>query len=92
MLRLELRVGYMQSVSVPSLIGPLLHQEGLNPDDLIYVIGHQRPLPPTRWRRPYHPLLNLYCFLMRNAERRIDRFDLPARRTLEIGYIVRLDH
>ncbi len=90
-LRLEVHVGYMQSVSLPSLIGPALQQEGLNSEELVYVVGHERPLPPRRWRRPQDLLLSLYCILVRNAERRNDSFDLPPRRTLMVGYSMPLD-
>ncbi|GAB5469877.1 MAG: KUP/HAK/KT family potassium transporter [Rhodospirillales bacterium] len=90
-LRVELHVGYMQGTSLPSLIGPLLGEQGLDSNEVVYVVGHERPLPPRRWRRPRDLLLSLFCLLVRNAERRNDRFDLPPRRTLEVGYSIRLD-
>ncbi len=90
-LRLEVHVGYMQSISLPSLIGPVLQEQGLKPETMVYVVGHERPLPPKRWRRPQDLLLSLFCFLVRNAERRNDNFDLPPRRTLLIGYSIPLD-
>ena len=91
LLRIELHVGYMQGVSLPSLIGPLLQKLEIGADDLVYVVGHERPLPPRRWRHLRDPLLSLFCFLVHNAERRSDRFDLPPRRTLEVGYSIRLE-
>ncbi len=90
-LRIELHVGYMQAISLPSLIGPTLHEEGLNPEEMVYVVGHERPLPPRRWRHPRDLLISLFCLLVRNSERRTDRFDLPPRRTLQVGYSIRLD-
>lgn len=91
LLRLELHVGYMQSISLPSLIGPALLAEGLNSEEMVYVVGHERPLPPRRWRHPRDLLLSLFCLLVRNSERRTDRFDLPPRRTLQVGYSIMLD-
>jgi len=91
LLRIELHVGYMQRVSLPSMIGPLLSELGIGGESLVYVAGHERPVPPRRWRRWRDPLLSLFCFLVRNAERRNDRFDLPPRRTLEVGYSIRLE-
>ncbi len=90
-LRLELRVGYMQAISLPSLIGPTLHEQKLDSEELVYIVGHERPLPPRRWRRPRDIMLSLFCLLVRNAERHTDRFDLPPRRTLQVGYSIRLD-
>jgi len=85
-LQVTLRVGYMQQVNVPAMLGPCLHERGIEPDDVIYVIGHERLLPPKKIRRIDHLWLLLFAFLSRNAERIADRFDLPARRTLEVGY------
>jgi len=90
MIRIDLHVGYMQSVSLPSLLGPVLREQQINPDDIIYVVGHERPLPPPKIKRPQDILLTLFCMLVRNAERRADRLDLPIRRTLELGYRIQL--
>lgn len=85
-LRVTMTVGYMQQVNVPAMLGPCLRERGIEPDEVVYVIGHERLLPPKKIRRLEHLWLLLFAFLSRNAERVADRFDLPARRTLEIGY------
>ncbi len=50
-LGLALHVGCMQTNSLLSLIGPVLHEQGRNPEEMIHVVGHEQPLPPRRWLR-----------------------------------------
>ncbi|MEO1190565.1 MAG: KUP/HAK/KT family potassium transporter [Pseudomonadota bacterium] len=91
LLRVDLHIGYMQATSLPSLLGPVLRDAEIDSNNVVYVVGHERPIAPKHWRRLRDPLLSLFCLLVRNAERRNDSFDLPPRRTLEVGYSIRMD-
>lgn len=88
--RVDLRFGYMQPIDVPSVIGPALSARGIDPDAAVYVIGHERIIPPDEIVRPQDVLAHAFAFLARNAERSVDRFGLPRARTVEIGYPVKL--
>ncbi|MEW6256167.1 MAG: KUP/HAK/KT family potassium transporter [Pseudomonadota bacterium] len=88
--RVDLRFGYMQQIDVPSVLGPALSARGIDPDEAIYVIGHERIIPPEEILRPRDLLGHVFAFLARNAERSVDRFGLPRNRTMEIGYPVKL--
>ncbi len=88
--RADLRFGYMQQIDVPSVLGPALSARGIDPDAAIYVIGHERILPPDEVTRLADVVAHVFAFLARNAERSVDRFGLPRARTMEIGYPVRL--
>lgn len=88
--RVDLRFGYMQQIDVPSVLGPALSARGVDPDEAIYVIGHERIIPPDEILRPRDFVGHLFAFLARNAERSVDRFGLPRGRTMEIGYPVKL--
>ncbi len=88
--RVDLRFGYMQQIDVPSVLGPALSARGIDPDEAIYVIGHERIIPPDEILRPRDLVGHVFAFLARNAERSVDRFGLPRSRTMEIGYPVKL--
>ncbi|TCT08265.1 potassium transporter Kup [Aquabacter spiritensis] len=88
--RVDLRFGYMQQIDVPSVLGPALSARGIDPDDAIYVIGHERIIPPEEILRPRDFVGHIFAFLARNAERSVDRFGLPRSRTMELGYPVKL--
>ena len=62
----------------------------MDPDEAIYVIGHERIIPPEEILRPRDFVGHIFAFLARNAERSVDRFGLPRGRTMEIGYPVKL--
>jgi len=88
--RVDLRFGYMQQIDVPSVLGPALSARGIDPDEAIYVIGHERIIPPDEVLRVRDMVAHVFSFLARNAERSVDRFGLPRARTMEIGYPVKL--
>lgn len=88
--RVDLRFGYMQQIDVPSVLGPALSARGIDPDAAIYVIGHERIIPPDEVTRVRDVVAHVFAFLARNAERSVDRFGLPRARTVEIGYPVKL--
>lgn len=91
-MKLDIRVGYLQSLNIPALIGPSLRAHNIEPEDIIYCIGHDRIIGPQKIRSPRDLVNVLFTFLAATAERAVDRFGLPRKRTLEIGYAVRLDH
>ncbi|MEP9349853.1 KUP/HAK/KT family potassium transporter [Xanthobacter sp. KR7-225] len=88
--RVDLRFGYMQQIDVPAVLGPALSARGVDPEAAVYVIGHERIIPPDEVTRPKDVLAHAFAFLARNAERSVDRFGLPRARTVEIGYPVKL--
>ncbi|MFI5015631.1 MAG: potassium transporter Kup [Hyphomicrobiales bacterium] len=90
LIRVDLRYGYMQVVNVPSILAPALRRAGLEPEEAVYIIGHERILAPEGIGGYRDLTAHVFAFLARNAERAVDRFDLPRRRTLEIGYTVKL--
>jgi KUP system potassium uptake protein len=90
LIRVDLRYGYMQAVNVPSILAPALRRAGLEPEEAVYIIGHERILAPEGIGGFSDLTAHVFAFLARNAERAVDRFDLPRRRTLEIGYTVKL--
>lgn len=89
-LRVDVRFGYMQQIDVPAVLGPALYAQGIDPDEVVYVIGHERVMPPDDILGVRDLLSHVFAFLARNAERSVDRFGLPRPRTIEIGYPVRL--
>ncbi|SDR63113.1 KUP system potassium uptake protein [Rhizobiales bacterium GAS113] len=90
LIRVDLRYGYMQVINVPSILAPALRRAGLEPEEAVYIIGHERILAPEGIGGYRDLTAHVFAFLARNAERAVDRFDLPRRRTLEIGYTVKL--
>ncbi len=89
-LKVEVRYGYQQVINIPATIGAPLAEYGIEVDEALYIIGHERvisPMDPVS----FQDLLNiLFAFLAATAERAVDRFQLPPSRTLEIGYPVYL--
>lgn len=89
-IRIEVRYGYQQTINIPATIGPVLAQQGIDADEALYIIGHERVIAPVE-PDCIEDLMNiLFAFLAVTAERAVDRFCLPANRTLEIGYPVNL--
>jgi KUP system potassium uptake protein len=84
--RVELRVGYMQTLDLPATIAPALRDLGIDPASIVYAIGAERPLMPARIRSIDDVLWAVFVVLQRNGARGADRFSLPPERTLEIGY------
>jgi KUP system potassium uptake protein len=77
--------GFLQRVDLPKSLSPVLNRLGMRPDQVIYLVGLERCLPPRPIRRPKAMLLYTYSVLTRLAMRRADQFSLPTDRTLEIG-------
>ncbi|MDQ0316563.1 KUP/HAK/KT family potassium transporter [Amorphus orientalis] len=90
MLLLEVSVGYMQRINLPALIGPALKENGINSEEVVYVVGFERPVAPAHIRRPGDVLAKFFAVLARFMERTVDRFELPRRRTLEVGVPIHL--
>ncbi|MGX1099779.1 KUP/HAK/KT family potassium transporter [Amorphus sp. MBR-141] len=89
-LRLAVTVGYMQSVNLPAILGPVLKSQSIDTDAVVYVVGFERPVSPERIRTPGDVLAAMFAILARFNERAADHFCLPPRRTLEIGVPIRL--
>lgn len=83
--RVDLRVGYMQRVDLPSLLAPSLRELGVEPNAVTYVAALDRIVLPEKIRRPGDILTLVFATLMRIAERAPDRYHLPSQRTLELG-------
>lgn len=84
-LRIDVRVGYLQRINLPALLGQALARNGIQADQATYVVGLERPVAPESWKRPIDLLLSLYTVLAKLAARGPDRFQLPRTRTLEVG-------
>lgn len=88
--KVELKFGYMQPINIPATLGPVLGNMGIDADEAVYIIGHERVVTPIE-PDGLSDLMNiLFAFLAATAERAVDRFHLPTSRTLEIGYPVHL--
>ncbi len=89
--RISVFSGFMQRTDLPSILGPAFASVGLASDDVTYVVGSDRVrLPHLRWRIAtilLRPLDMLFLVLSRNAQRPVDRFRLPPRRTIELGAV-----
>ena len=91
--RVEVSTGFMQGTDLPTLLGPALRSLGLDPGDVVYVVSRDRVVAPRRRGLRgalLGPLDALFVFLTRNAQRSVDRFGLPPRRTVELGSVRRL--
>lgn len=91
LLKIEVRYGYMQSINIPATIGPALAEQGIDADEVLYIVGHERVIGPAEPKGITDVMNVIFAFLAATAERAVDRFHLPVSRTLEIGYPVRLD-
>ncbi len=90
LLKIEVHYGYQQAINIPATIGPTLAAHGIDADDALYIIGHERVIAPIE-PNSISDLMNiLFAMLAATAERAVDRFRLPPSRTLEIGYPVYL--
>lgn len=85
--RIDLRVGYLQQIDLPSLLAPKLANQGTESDEVVYLVSHDRLVPP-RIRGLSDLASVVFVILLRLAERTTDRFRLPPKRTLEIGVIL----
>ncbi|WP_353646508.1 KUP/HAK/KT family potassium transporter [Mesorhizobium sp. WSM2239] len=83
--QVSFRVGYMQDVRLPAMLGPVLHDAGIDAEDAIYLVGMERMIPTERVRSFRDVLTHISAFLARNCERDADRFALPQSRTIIIG-------
>ena len=92
--RVDVSTGFMQGTDLPSLLGPTFKSLKLASDDVVYVTGRDRIDLRRRHASlrslPGRALDKLFVFLTRNAERTTDRFNLPPKRTIEIGSVQRL--
>nr|WP_255720421.1 KUP/HAK/KT family potassium transporter [Acuticoccus kalidii] len=88
--RIDLTVGYLQQIDLPSLLAPELARLGIEPDEAVYLVSHDRLVPPPRIRSVGDVSIVLFVVLFRLAERATDRFRLPPKRTLEVGVIKQL--
>lgn len=84
-LRIDVRLGYLQRINLPSLLGPAFDEHGIDADEVTYVAGLERPKAPPRIENAEDVLLGLFVVLSKLALRTSDRFQLPPTRTLEIG-------
>jgi KUP system potassium uptake protein len=88
--KIEVRYGYQQAINIPATIGATLAKIGVDADEALYIIGHERVIAPIE-PNGISDLMNvLFALLAATAERAVDRFRLPTSRTLEIGYPVNL--
>ncbi|WP_226577858.1 KUP/HAK/KT family potassium transporter [Acuticoccus sediminis] len=85
MCRVDLKVGYLQQIDLPSLLSPELLRLGIEPDEAVYLVSHDRLVPPPRIRSLTDLASVAFIVLFRLAERATDRFRLPTTRTLEVG-------
>lgn len=83
--RININVGYMQPVNVPSLIGPTLEKLGVTSRNVTYIANLDRPISPRHIRSFDDIFFAIFTFLARLALRSTDRFHLPKTRTLEVG-------
>ena len=88
--RIDLRVGYMQTVNLPALLGETFAKLGIDADDVTYIVNLERPIAPPVSMSPRRLLLALYAILARLAWRGADKFSLPPTRVLEVGMPRRL--
>lgn len=87
-LKIAIKRGYLQGLNVPALIAPTLRAHGIDPDETVYVIGHDRIVAPRDIRTLRCLQSHIFAFLASTAERAVDRFGLPRKRTIEVGYAV----
>lgn len=83
--RIDVRVGYMQQINVPALIGPALDELGLESGKVTYIANLERPMTPQSLRSLDGMFYSIFAILARLARRSTDRFQLPPSRTIEIG-------
>jgi KUP system potassium uptake protein len=89
-LKIEVRYGYQQAINIPATIGPALAEEGIDADEALYIIGHERVIGPMEPASLFDLMNIIFAFLAATAERAVDRFQLPPSRTLELGYPVHM--
>jgi hypothetical protein len=75
----------MQDVRLSSMLAPALREAGIDAEDVVYVAGMERMIPPEPVRSFRDVLTHIAAFLARNSERDADRFALPQSRTIIIG-------
>lgn len=83
--KIDVKVGYMQRINVPSLIGPTLDALAIDSKAVTYVVSLERPIAPSVIRNGNDLLYAIYAVLARLAVRSTDRFKLPETRILEVG-------
>ncbi|HEY8962912.1 MAG TPA: KUP/HAK/KT family potassium transporter, partial [Alphaproteobacteria bacterium] len=87
-LKIEVRYGYMQIINIPATIGGTLLAHGIDSDEALYIIGHERVIAPAEPGSISDLMDVIFGFLASTAERAVDRFQLPPSRTIEMGYPV----
>ena len=80
-----LRYGFMQEPNIPEALANFTTADfGFDPDDAVYVVGHETILP-----RPGRSILSLrdrlFALMHRNATSPVRFFDLPPERVIEVG-------
>ena len=88
--RVEVSTGFMQTTDLPTLLGPAFKSLGIASDEVAYVTGRDRVQVSARWRLREalgRSLDLLFVLLTRNAQRSVDRYNLPPKRTAEIGSV-----
>ncbi|MCF6112182.1 KUP/HAK/KT family potassium transporter [Mesorhizobium muleiense] len=85
LVQITVSVGYMQDVRLSSMLAPALREAGIDAEDVVYVAGMERMIPPEPVRSFRDILTHIAAFLARNSERDADRFALPQSRTIIIG-------
>ncbi|TFF25510.1 potassium transporter Kup [Jiella endophytica] len=85
LVRIVVNVGYLQRINLPSLIAGELQELGVDPDNTVYIVGLERPIPPSIFSRWLGLFYFAYAAMARLALRPADRFNLPPTRTLELG-------
>jgi KUP system potassium uptake protein len=80
-----LQYGFMQTPNIPEALANFTTADfGFDPDDAVYVVGHESILP-----RPGHSILSLrdrlFALMHRNATSPVRFFGLPPERVIEVG-------
>ncbi|MGD2060085.1 MAG: potassium transporter Kup [Acidimicrobiia bacterium] len=83
-----LQYGFMQEPNIPAALTDFVSADfGFDPEDAVYVIGHETILP-----RPGRSLLSmrdrLFALMHRNATSPVPFFGLPPEQVIEVGTAV----
>lgn len=89
--KIIVRIGYLQDINMPAILAPALRSVGIEQDEAIYIIGSERIVAPERIEAFNDIMERAFAAMAVTAERSVDRFKLPKRRTLEMGYTVYLE-
>lgn len=80
-----IRYGFIETPDVPRALADFTTAEfGFDPDDAVYVVGHETVIPSSRdW--PHALRDRLYSIMHRNAASPVLFFGLPPERVIEVG-------